>query len=193
MLIAIRFPLSRLAAPKAGAPRRRAWYARAMPAIAPAAFSRIGQRMSLSPAMSVTLYIIVTSASWTKELTSPAAIVLTRSFGKPSGSARKTPAASADPPDPPSEMSPWMARVDASDARSAPARAERATMRSLRERVESSGAGLPPNSTRPVSVDGEVARTVDWLMSMAGCVLGVRPTSRSLTRTRCVSRSWVRT
>ncbi|PIL25874.1 hypothetical protein GSI_11627 [Ganoderma sinense ZZ0214-1] len=158
-----------------------------MPATAPAAFSRIGRRMSLSPAMSVTLYIIVTSASCTNELTSPAAIVLTRSFGNPSGSARKTPAASADPPDPPRETSPWMACADAREARRAPARAETVVMRSLRD--EKAGPCVPLAAARGPGV----ARTLGCWTSMAGWVLGVRPTSTSLTRTRWASRSWART
>ncbi|KAI0326176.1 hypothetical protein GY45DRAFT_1217545, partial [Cubamyces sp. BRFM 1775] len=77
------------------------WYERAMPATAASALSRIGQRMSFSPAMSTTLYMTATSASFTKGLTSPEALVLTSSFGNPSGIAANTSAASEDPPEPP--------------------------------------------------------------------------------------------
>ncbi|TBU30956.1 hypothetical protein BD311DRAFT_805001 [Dichomitus squalens] len=100
------FPLSRLhtfSAPGGEGGTRfsliRPWYALTMPATAPAAFSRIGQRRSFSPAMSTTLYRTVTSESWTKGPT--AAIIPASNSGNASGRARNTPAASAHSPEPP--------------------------------------------------------------------------------------------
>jgi hypothetical protein len=59
-----------------------------IPNIAPAAFAMIRADTRLTPAMSTTEYIIVTSTAPTYGRVSPDATVETRSFGTPTGSAR---------------------------------------------------------------------------------------------------------
>ena len=59
-----------------------------MPAIAPAAFAMIRAETRLTPAMSTTEYIIVTSTAPTYGRVSPDATVETSSLGTPTGSAR---------------------------------------------------------------------------------------------------------
>ena len=71
-------------------------------AIAPAAFAMIRALTRLTPAMSTTEYIIVTSTAPTYGRVSPEATVETISFGTPIGSSRIACVTSADPPDPPS-------------------------------------------------------------------------------------------
>ena len=60
----------------------------AIPASAPAAFVMIRAEIRLTPAMSTTEYIIVTSTEPTYGLVSPEATVDTISFGTPIGSWR---------------------------------------------------------------------------------------------------------
>ena len=60
----------------------------AMPASAPAALDMIRAEIRLTPAMSTTEYIIVTSTEPTYGLVSPEATVETISFGTPIGSCR---------------------------------------------------------------------------------------------------------
>ena len=73
-----------------------------MPASAPAALAMIRAETRLTPAMSTTEYIIVTSTEPTYGLVSPDATVETISFGTPIGSSRIACVASAEPPEPPS-------------------------------------------------------------------------------------------
>ena len=73
-----------------------------MPAIAPAAFAMIRAETRLTPEMSTTEYIIVTSTAPTYGRVSPEATVETSSFGTPTGSARIACAAIDEPPEPPS-------------------------------------------------------------------------------------------
>ena len=60
----------------------------AIPASAPAALAMIRAETRLTPAMSTTEYIIVTSTEPTYGLVSPEATVETMSFGTPIGSSR---------------------------------------------------------------------------------------------------------
>ena len=77
-----------------------------MPAIAPAAFAMICAEIALTPAMSTTEYIIVTSTAPTYGRVSPEAIVDTISFGTPTGRARIADVAIDEPPEPPSPRTP---------------------------------------------------------------------------------------
>ena len=77
-----------------------------MPAIAPAAFAMIRADTRLTPAMSTTEYIIVTSTAPTYGRVSPDATVETISFGTPTGSARIARVAIDEPPEPPSARMP---------------------------------------------------------------------------------------
>ena len=77
-----------------------------MPAIAPAAFAMIRAETLLTPEMSTTEYIIVTSTAPTYGRVSPEATVETSSFGTPTGSARIARAAIDEPPEPPSARIP---------------------------------------------------------------------------------------
>ncbi len=77
-----------------------------MPAIAPAAFAMIRAETRLTPEMSTTEYIIVTSTAPTYGRVSPEATVETSSFGTPTGSARIARAAIDEPPEPPSARMP---------------------------------------------------------------------------------------
>ena len=83
--------------------RRRACGGRdlAMPAIAAAAFERMGAEMRLIPAMSVTAYIIVRSVPPTYGRMSRGATAETTSFGVPTGNARIAAVATLEPPVPP--------------------------------------------------------------------------------------------
>ena len=73
-----------------------------MPAIAAAALAMIRAETRLTPEMSTTEYIIVTSTAPTYGRVSPEASVETISFGTPTGSARIARVAIDEPPEPPS-------------------------------------------------------------------------------------------
>ena len=77
-----------------------------IPEIAPAAFAMILADTRLTPEMSTTEYIIVTSTAPTYGRVSPDATVETSSFGTPTGSARIARAAIDEPPEPPSARMP---------------------------------------------------------------------------------------
>lgn len=77
-----------------------------MPQIAPAALARIRRDSGLSPAMSSTEYIMVTSLTPTYGAVSPEAMVETMSLGTPTGSRRIAAVARAVPPPPPSPNTP---------------------------------------------------------------------------------------
>ena len=72
-----------------------------MPAAAAAAFVMIRAETRLTPAMSTTEYIIVTSTAPTYGRVSPEASVETISLGTPTGSARIARVAIEEPPEPP--------------------------------------------------------------------------------------------
>ena len=76
----------------------------------------IRAEIRLTPAMSTTEYIIVTSTEPTYGLVSPEATVETISFGTPIGSCRIAYVASDEPPEPPSaadRVEPALARAAA--------------------------------------------------------------------------------
>src|SRR5262245_13368687 len=76
-------------------------FANTIPIIAPAALSSTTRLMRLSPAISTTEYIIITSRVPTYGCTCPLASVLTISFGTPTGSARIAAVPMVVPAEPP--------------------------------------------------------------------------------------------
>ena len=78
-----------------------------MPAIAAAAFPRMGSEIALIPAMSTTEYIIAMSEVPTYGRVSPDATVETSSLGTPTGSPCMAAEMSDDPPEPPIPRIPW--------------------------------------------------------------------------------------
>ena len=91
-----------IVAPTSGFDSRAGTAAPAIPAIAPAAFAMIRADTELTPEMSTTEYIIVTSTAPTYGRVSPEATVETISFGTPTGSARIARVPMEEPPEPPS-------------------------------------------------------------------------------------------
>ena len=95
-----------IVAATSGFPAASGTVALTMPAIAPAAFAMMRAETLLTPEMSTTEYIIVTSTAPTYGRVSPDATVETSSFGTPTGSARIAGAAIDEPPEPPSARIP---------------------------------------------------------------------------------------
>ena len=154
-----------VAATSGFAVERRARCASAMPAIAPAAFAMIRAETRLTPEMSTTEYIIVTSTAPTYGRVSPEATVETISFGTPTGSARiarggdrraARAAEREDPVEPP-------VRVEPRDDLLGAARHRRRPPRRGRPRAASSATSAPParatSSARDVGLEAD--RLVD--------------------------------
>ena len=143
--------------------------ARAIPASAPAAFDMIRADTWLTPAISTTEYIIVTSTEPTYGLVSPDATVETMSFGTPIGSRRIAVVAIAEPPEPPS----------APIASSRPSEWSRVTTSAAPRAITSTAAPRSPAAASAATSPPAAAATSARVIS--GCTSG-SPTIPASTR-----------
>ncbi len=144
-----------------------------MPAAAAAALPRTCRDTELMPDTSTTLYIIVRSLLSTYGATSPPAMVLTRTFGTPMGSARMAWAAMAEPPLP----------AAASTACSLPSRYRSRTTRVTPSAIAATAAPRSPAARRSAGSCPAARATVSAGTSATGPPSGGGRTPVSTIRT----------